>query len=682
MKLKQFIYTGAVAVAVMASQHGAYGQSVENSTATDNSPQTIMQILGVYTPSVSTSTNKHLYLLVDTKDRSLDKLTVTVYDNVNTLVKKSEINLLDQYSPSKGSQIIDFTVNGGYTNQVLQVSYSYTDDTNIVQTPYWHADGSFDYISDMSPSSYRLTAGWGSPSAPNKSFYGDNNGILCIVANPTVNYAKGFGVHAKGSVEIQPEILTPYSRVAVDMGAQVGYGGNTEQTMSYRIESGNMVLKTTQTIDSITGAYVGGDLKKSQYVSWDTPINNSAVLRLIIEKGTDGRDDNDHVCVGAPRLYYTPIEKTSQSISWKSQQRVINNNSTQIELDAQSSTGMPIYYYLVKGSDFATLEGNILKINTIPNGGQEIVVDAYQPGDDAFAPSEVSTCTFSLVRGIEVLKGQYVQIDGPEILDELIIYADKDSSGQLNIKNGIVDVKKIVLKYTFIPGEWTYISFPSDLNIDKISDLNELGYTFNGFSVPSYSIRELNGDAYSTEDEGENLWTFLETPQVKGLKGYTMAIDDSRTDLPVEVTFTIDNEGIDLLGLMRTLGLTVNLTNAEPSSTTKITVSSANPNVTSNNLTIDVEFRPTSLSSLPINHEKALERMRYVFVNGHNAIRLTLPDQTPAKVVFFDSTGSNVIKAVRYIAPNVIDLSDLKSGNYNMVVNYGNATHTYPITLN
>ena len=32
------------------------------------------------------------------------------------------------------------------------------------------------------------------------------------------------------------------------------------------------------------------------------------------------------------------------------------------------------------------------------------------------------------------------------------------------------------------------------------------------------------------------------------------------------------------------------------------------------------------------------------------------------------------MKAVRYVAPMVLDLSDLKSGTYQMVINYGDAT--------
>lgn len=674
-------------VVVEATQYGDdthYPATAYQTFTLDLQPK--FEILGVYNPSVtSTANNNHLYLLVDSKGRKLDQLNVKVFDNVNTLVDtKNDIKLIGKYDSSKGAQVIDFVVPGGFTEQVLQVSYSYGDDATTVTMPYWHAAGTFDYISDMPTSSYKMTAGWGSPSAPNKSFRDENGGKLAIVANPKIVYAKGLGTHARGTLEIQPEVLTPYSRVAADMGAQIGYGGNETQTMAYSIESGNQVVKDSRIYDSLTETYSNGDVPKSEYVSWNVPINNGAILRLIIDKGSDNKDDNDHVCIGAPRLYYTTAEKTPQTITWKSDYRVLSNKGVTIPLDAVSSNEMPVYYYIVKGSELARIDGNNLIIDRFPAGSDsEIIVDAYQPGNDVFGSADVVSCTFSLVHGIEIQRGEFVEISGPETLDELIIHADKDSSGQFNVKKGIVDVKKIVLKYTFIPGEWNYIAFPSDLDIDKVSNLNSLGYTFNGFGVPSYTIRELNGDAYSTEEEIKEgtQWNILETPQVKGMKGYTMAIDNLLTDEPVEVTFTIDNEGVDLATGMRSLGLTLDLTGSKPDSKQDITVRAANPNVQANLLTIHVEYKPSDLSSLPVNHEIALEQMRYVFVNGHNAIRLTLPDQTPARVAIFDKTGKKLVKAVKYIAPYVIDLRDLKSGDYNMVVSYGPAVRTLPITL-
>ena len=676
------VWGGKGNVVVEATQYGDddnYPATDYHTFSVDLQPQ--IQFLNVYHPSVPQADGRaYAYLLVDSKGRKISKLSAVTYNDLYNLKKIDEKPLLSKYSPSKGKQVIEIEL-PAYSDQVLQLVYRYEGSDVDQVLPYWHSRGAFDYISDMPASTYRLTAGWGSPSAPNKSFNGDNNGQLNIVANPDVNYAKGFGVHAKGSLEVQPEALAPYERVAADMGAQKGYGGNLEQTMAYRIESGNMVLKTTQTLDSTTGSYVGGDLKKSQYVSWETPINNSSILRLIIEKGSDGRDDNDHVCIGAPRLYHIQPVKTGQNILWTENRRVVNNKETRITLDAEASSGNTPLYYIVNGSQYASIEnGNTLVIHEFPNGGDKIVVDAYEPGDDVFDASNVATCTFEVLHGLEVQRDEYVELNESDVFDELIIHADSKSSGQVNVKNALVDVRKIVLKYTFTPYEWSYISFPSDLDIDAISNLKELGYNYSAFSGPAYYIRELNTVQRSLSPETGG-FVDLDSPKVKALKGYIMMVDDSKGSEPVEVTFTIDNTHIDLTELARSLGLTIDFTGMKPDTKKSITVSSANPNVKSNSLTIEVTFKPEDLSSLPLNHAQALERMRYVFVGQNRAIRLTLPDQTPARVVFFDADGKKVVKAVRYVAPNVIDLKDMKSGKYNMMVQYGPATKNYEIEL-
>lgn len=639
------------------------------------------EILGVYRPTIPDATNKaYIHAWIDTKGRALDELKVSVFDNVNTLVKKNEINLFSKYSPSEPSQVIEFEIDD-FTNQVLRMSYSYADDAETRTMPYWHAQGSFDYISDLPTSYYKMTVGWGSPSAPNKSFNNDYGGVLSIVANPGVNYAKGLGLHARGVLEMQPGVLGPYDRVAADMGAQVGYGGNPTQTMAYSVESGSQIVKTSQTLNPETGQYEGGDVPKGQYVSWDVPINNGSILRLIIDKGSDNRDDNDHICMGAPRLYYTPGVKSPQTVQWVNEQFIVNNKPTTIELDAVSSTGLPIYYYIVKGKEFAHLDGNSLVVTAIPNGDNEIVVDAYQPGNADWACTGVATCYFRLSHGLEVQKNEYVEISGPDELDQLIIHADKESVGQVSVKDGIINVHKIVLKYTFIPGEWHYLTFPANVNLDKISNLNDLGYTYNAYGAPAYYLREYSTMGHETNPFGDSDWMIPEQPEAMSGKGYTISIDDRLTTDPVEVTFTIDNTGLDMKSILSSLGLTLDLSSLKPGDTQTLTISSANPEIDSNQLTIDVVYQPTDLSSLPLNHQDALDRMRFVFVGQHKAIRLTLPDQTPARVVFFDKNGKKVMKAVRYVAPNVIDLSDMKPGTYNMAVAYGPATRIVPITL-
>ena len=160
-----------------------------------------------------------------------------------------------------------------------------------------------------------------------------------------------------------------------------------------------------------------------------------------------------------------------------------------------------------------------------------------------------------------------------------------------------------------------------------------------------------------------------------------MSLSGMSDNNPVEVTFTIDNASVDFTDVTHTLGLSLDFSDMQPGKLISVTVTTDNPGVVSNNLAIKVSYNPSDPSSVPVNHKAALDNMRYIFVNGYKAIRLTLPDQSPAKVVFFDEKGKKIIKAVRYIAPNVIDLRDMKPGKYNMMVNYGPASKAYEIEL-
>ena len=131
-------------------------------------------------------------------------------------------------------------------------------------------------------------------------------------------------------------------------------------------------------------------------------------------------------------------------------------------------------------------------------------------------------------------------------------------------------------------------------------------------------------------------------------------------------------QGISVYRYIHPLHLSLDLWNVEPD--TRQTVYIKPANVKGNTLKVNVDFRPDDPSVLPVNHAKALEQMRITFTPNRKGLRLTLPDQTPAKVAFYDRKGRKLIKAVRYISPMMIDMSDMKPGTYQMAVSYGPAT--------
>lgn len=625
----------------------------------DMSP--LMEILDFHVSETEAGTFGYAYLLVDTKGRGLDRLTADVFSDPRKLSPVTTIDLLGDFDVSKGAQVIEIPLND-FADQVLRVSYSYAGDDAVGTLPYRHKGGSYDYASDKT---FTSKMGYGTFPGANKTYNGMNNNVLAI-GSAANTYAKGFNIHADGYIEIPAATLAPYDRLAADVGGQYPPRSNTEKLAFELLNGTNQLAKTD-------------DVVKPTLIQWDYPINNQQKVQIMGHTGSDG-NGGDYVCFGAVRLYYTKAVKTPQTISWNSEHKVINNTATTIKLDADAESGFPIFYYMLKGAEYATLNGNVLSINKMPRGGAEIVIEAVQPGNDTWGMAPAATCTFRLVRGLEVQKNEFVELKNNDVFDELVVYADKSSSGQVAVNNALVDVKTLIVKYTFNPGEWVHISFPADLDLDKISNFADLGYGYNAYAMPSYYIKEYDTEGHAANPDAD-AWRMLERPVVKGNKGYIMSIDNTPDGEPVEVTFTISNSNVDLGSIMRSLGLTLDLTDMTPETTQKITVSSADPDIASNNLTIDVKFSPADRSSLPLNHRYALDNMRFVFVNGHKAIRLTLPDPTPARVVFFDKDGKKVLKAVKYIAPNVIDLSDFKSGTYNMVVAYGPATRTLPIEI-
>lgn len=628
-----------------------------------------MELLGLYTPSVSGSdVTSRAYLLVDTKGKPLDKLTATIYDNPRTLKSIGTVNLLPQASALTGAGVVEIPI-ADYADQVVRVTYSYTDSDQEIVLPYWHAEGTYDYVSDLPTSAYTYSMGYGAFPGPNHP-YSQMNGDVMEIGTYNVShgtYAKGFGIHAPGYINVLPQALTPYNRFVTEIGPQKnGTANYSNQKLSYQLTNGNMVLADS------------ANMVKTLYLHWDFPINNQQALKIIGNQGEDG-NGNDYVCIGGARLYYSSGAKTPQVLSWQDARRVISNKATSVALDATTENGFPVFYYIVKGKEYASISDGNLYISSLPRGGAEIVVDAIQPGNDVWGSTPVASCVFSLTRGLEVQRDEVVELSGSDKFDELIIHADKGSSGQVTVKKGLLDVKTVTLVYKFIPGEWTHISFPADLDLDKISNLRSLGYVYNAYGARGYYLKELDTENYAQSD-GLNGWISPATPLVSANKGYLMMVDKGETDAPVDVTFSIENSSVDLANVSRPLGLSLDFTDMQPGKHT-VTVASANPDVVSNNLTVEVTYDPSDLSVVPVNHEKALENMRFVFVNGHKAIRLTLPDPSPAKVVFFNDKGNKVMKAVRYVAPNVIDLSDMPAGHYNMMVSYGNAVRNFEIDL-
>ena len=81
---------------------------------------------------------------------------------------------------------------------------------------------------------------------------------------------------------------------------------------------------------------------------------------------------------------------------------------------------------------------------------------------------------------------------------------------------------------------------------------------------------------------------------------------------------------------------------------------------------IEVEYIKSDTSG--IHWKDELEQARILPTLDRKGIRITLPNSDPVKVIILDNKGKKKLKSLSYIAPAVIDVSDLRRGNYQIII--------------
>ena len=264
-----------------------------------------------------------------------------------------------------------------------------------------------------------------------------------------------------------------------------------------------------------------------------------------------------------------------------------------------------------------------------------------------------------LTGNLTVNKDEKKEIPAGSSISELVIYGDNASVGQITVSGGVIQIDKLIYKYSFTPGQWGFISFPVDVNIKTMSNLDALGVT--------YAFKRFNTTKASQKAEPwEKVTTLL------GLQGYSIYIEPTQENNPVEVTFSLDNLNMDTESSKRMLFLSLDMTNEEPGKSQTLYVNAKN--IKSNVLKLDVSYSPENTSALPMNYEMALKDARIIPTTDKKGVRLSLPDSEPAKVLILNKKGDKILKKILYAAPGVIDVSDLRKRSYQMIIQYGTAT--------
>lgn len=489
-----------------------------------------------------------------------------------------------------------------------------------------------------------------------------------------INFYKSFSTHATGSFTFNFAEDTPYSRLFTYYGIQDNKSaGDIKFTLTVNGE-----LKDTHTMYAKNNPVKPSDgiyLRK-----YDVAIDGQTD---IVIKGDMIDDINqDHMNFPLGRLYLKKDVRKEQEATWPATEILAYGKPFKHTLDAGFTSGGTGLYYITSGSEYATIEGNVLNVHTIPTDDSAYIeVAAVQPGTDEYLTSPLSTCRFYVVNDKTVpADGKLVLNNGDEV-DELTVYANPSSRGQVVVNNGFASVNKLILKYTFNPGEWNFISFPANASLSQISNLNSLGYTLNG-SQKAFYLCEYNTRSRA-EQPSKTAWTKLASDNVIKNKGYIMGVSrsaDNPDNKPVEVTFVFENTklGFDPSN-NGSLNVELNMMQLEPGSEIPVYVM-PDDGLKGSPLKVMVKFSPKDISSLPVNYVKALDDARVTFNPNRSGIRLTLPTQDQAKVVIFDSK-EHVVKAVKYVAPYLIDVTDLKPGKYQLYIQYGNATATKPFEV-
>lgn len=602
------------------------------------------------------------YLLVDTKGAKMESMIVKAFDNHDTLNELTTVNLTGSLTQGlDGPQTVPFEISGEREANVLVLAYRYEGQEDVI-TPYWEAGEFFDYMSDLP---YTSQVGWGKFRV-NESYRDDDKESTPLkIGDEPTEYKKGFGMHAAGFVESQAD-LSKYSRFATHIGGQPISNSTRAQRITFGLQNGATALVADTTVSWKTR------------LDWEAPVNHGENIRLRINvKTADNNNTNNVVAIASPRLYYYPVSKPAQTIEWEPETVIRINAPASYTLDAVSTSTLIPDYRIIRGSEYASLSGNVLSISQIPSDGSvDIVVEAYQPGNSVWGAAQAVTQTYRLIRGLEVRSDETVEIKSSQVLDEVIVHAHREGSGQIKVDKGVVNVRKLILKYRFVPGEWSYIAFPSPVDLNKISDFAEKGFGFNNEFGPAYYVQTLSP---GIDPNDPVAWVSLDSPTVEAMTGYAMGIGNTGNEDPVEITFTFDNVSLDLASHQRPVNVTLDLSGMNSGQTKMVSVTPEN--VDGATLEVQVTYKPSDLSVQPLDYNRALSEARCTFSEGKKGMRITLPDATPARVAIFDEGGKKMVKAVKYVSPQVIDISSLKKGIYNVAVEYGNSTRIFTIEI-
>lgn len=269
---------------------------------------------------------------------------------------------------------------------------------------------------------------------------------------------------------------------------------------------------------------------------------------------------------------------------------------------------------------------------------------------------------------LEIQSSQTVRLNANTVIDRLIVNADKESSGELIIESGVVQVKKMTYRMRLKPTEWTMISLPSDianLNDTNATNIAKAGLIQNS-GAKRYLVKRYDAQARAI---GSEPWIQITTPEMKAGAAYLIYVVTGTTDM-FDLEFYFDNVTLNSAKAVNNMFVDVDLTGKEVLKNYNVQINARN--IKANTLNVAVYNEPENVV-IPVNLAEALKDAAVIMTEENDGFRITLPDAQITKVIITDRKMKKVLKAVEYVAPAVIRLDGLKPGTYKAVIEYGSA---------
>ncbi len=587
------------------------------------------------------------YYHLDQQDKEIAGLTVFEYEDDRLLSLPDSINLDHQLS-SASTFVVKLPVQSATVHK-LRVRYK---DNEVFFTGYASVDNKeFRPGSEFNTDNYSLSTSYGSPQI-DKSF---EQGELQLNG---IRAGRGFGIHASGSAEMR-FTAGLYDRFTGYAGKQSGKNGNI-----------SFSLKVNETI-----TYPAQTFSPGNHYTFDQELDSEATsVRIDIGTGNDG-NGGDHGSICSPYFFMKESRQAQQIEEEGRSEKIQVFTDTMTLAPAVSTTaGLDCSYTIVRGTEYAEVRGGHIFVREV-NALDTLIIQAFHPGNTEYQATNPILLKYVFSSSLDVPKDETMTLLGGGRYEKIMLHSDGLQTGQINIPQGVVTVDVLEIHMHLNAEQWYHFSLPFDLDLNKESNLSDLGFSLTGESGKArFEIKEFS-KSEKASDPTSNGWVESTTTTFKANKAYLFRLANTAQDEPQDLIFTLDNNMMRVLDGSRKVNLSVDLGYAPTNSKQVVYVKPSN--VEGDVLRVEIDFQPSSSVELPMNYEQELKHARVTFTPNREGIRITLPTQEVAKVAIFKSDDFSFVKAFNYISPNLIDITDLTPGSYELVVKYGEAENIF-----